>query len=142
MEKRTRHDDEPDDLDDYSPPAAGPGLDLGSPPPVPPRTPEYFVCLRGPCRHYWSVVTMAQEGNPEDTWTHLGIDPPRHSHHICLVVFGMETEYADDNVYECNRWDPAKPADLVRLERRQQRYRKRAAHFNPPRRWWQFWRRK
>jgi hypothetical protein len=90
---------------------------------------------------------MAQEGNPEDTWKHLGIDAPRHHHHICLVNPGLETAFADDNAYECSRWDPMEPTDLVRLERRRQRYHKRVAaeldeHLKPPRRWWQFWRRK
>lgn len=144
MEKRSRRDDEPDD--DYNPPAIPMGPDgpidaLGHPPAVPERIPENFVCLRGPCRHYWTLVTMAQEGNPAETWEHLGIDAPRRHHHLCLVNPGYETAFEDDNAYECSRWDPLEPRELVQLNRRRRRYYERASkdldkHFESPRSWW------
>jgi len=105
---------------------------LGQPAAVPARTPEHFVCLRGPCRHYWHLVTMAQEGNPEETWKHLGIDAPRQHHHTCLVNPGFETSFADDNAFECSRWDPVLEDELVQLRARRENYYKQHPEFAPP----------
>lgn len=132
MEKHSRHDDEAPD--DYAPPAVPIGSDggpvvgygaIGQPAAVPERTPENFICLRGPCRHYWHLVTMAQEGNPADTWEHLGIEAPRQHHHTCLVNPGYETDFGDDNAFECNKWDPTTSGELVQLQRRRDEYQQR-----------------
>lgn len=131
VEKHSKHDDDP--TDDFQPPAmpVAPdgGIDgdlaaamIGQPAAVPNRTPENFVCLRGPCRHYWHLITMAQEGNPEETWEHLGISAPRQHHHTCLVNPGLETDFGDDNAYECNKWDPTTPQELVQLQKRRETY--------------------
>jgi len=95
---------------------------MGQPAPVPSRTPEHFICLRGPCRHYWALVTMAQEGNPEETWAHLGIAAPRQHRHTCLVNPGFETDFGDDNAYECNKWDPMGESELFQLKARRDAY--------------------
>jgi hypothetical protein len=94
---------------------------IGQPAPMPPRTPEHFVCLRGPCRYYWHLVTSAQEGNPGDTWEHLGIPQPRLHHHTCLLG-PEEVDFADDNAYECSRWDPLDPEEQVLVMQRRERY--------------------
>ena len=98
---------------------------VGQPQPVPERTPDYFVCLRGPCRHYWHLETMAQEGNPAGTWEALDIQAPRQHHHTCLVNPGFETSFEDDNVYECSRWDPLTEQELVQIRTRREEYENR-----------------
>jgi len=124
MEKTSKHDEE--DGAGWDPPAAPVALDGGPAPgygsgglsqaSVPSRSPDNFVCMRGPCKHYWNLTTMADEGNPPDTWKHLGIEPPRKHHHICLVNPGFETSFEDDNVFACNKWDPLGLYDLIEIE--------------------------
>ncbi len=99
-----------------------PGYALEQPIPPPAVTPENFVCLRGPCRHYWHMITMAGEGNPEGTWAALGLSKPRQHNHTCLVNPGMETNLNDDCVYECSQWDPYSPAELMTLRSRRKAY--------------------
>jgi hypothetical protein len=41
---------------------------IGQPAPLPPATPENFICLRGPCRHYWEMQTHLHAQNPALTW--------------------------------------------------------------------------
>jgi hypothetical protein len=40
----------------------------GPPAPLPPATTANFICLRGPCRHYWQTTTHIESGNPKATW--------------------------------------------------------------------------
>lgn len=140
MDKDSRHHDEPED--DFTPPPIPAAPDggipasiaagaLGQPTTVPARTPDNFVCLRGPCRHYWHLVTMAQEGNPAETWEHLGIPAPRQHHHTCLVNPGFETGFGDDNAYECNKWDPLDDAELVQIKVRRGAYYQRHPEHRP-----------
>lgn len=101
---------------------------IGQPEPVPPRTPENFICLRGPCRFYWHLTTMAGEGNPAGTFEALGIPRPRQHHHVCLVNPGFETDLTDDNVFDCNRWEPLSHHEVThRLTLRQDYERSVAA---------------
>lgn len=134
MEKTFKNQDEEEES--YNPPAlpVGPdgGIDgelasamIGQPAGVPARTPANFICLRGPCQHYWHLVTMAQEGNPEATWAHLGIEAPRQHHHTCLINPGAETDFGDDNAYECSKWDPVEESELVALQKRRDSYHER-----------------
>jgi hypothetical protein len=83
-----------------------PGAGIGQPAPTPKATADNCVCLRGPCRHYWHLVTTFPSGNPGETWEALEIDEPRQHHHLCLVHEGLETDLTDDCVFECSRWDP------------------------------------
>lgn len=137
MEKESRY---PDESEDFEPPMVPVSLDggpvsgfggLGQPAVVPERHPDNFVCLRGPCRHYWHLTTMAQEGNPQETWDVLGIPAPRKHHHICLVNPGFETSFPDDNAYSCNKWDPILPRELARLDRRRKKYFKKHPNHRP-----------
>lgn len=116
-----------------SPAPIGPGGSLmpdlgavGQPAEVPAFDEEHVVCVRGPCRHYWHLVTTVGEGNPASTWEALGRDPPRQHSHTCLANPGMETEFEDDAVYECNRWDPYTDAELAARDERRQLYQIRS----------------
>jgi hypothetical protein len=101
-------------------PVINPGIGtLGTLEPIPPRHPDHFVCLRGPCRHYWHLVTMAKAGNPQETWEALGLPAPRKHHHVCRID---NTSFEDDNAFECSLWDPMDPDDLVQLRTRRERY--------------------
>jgi hypothetical protein len=49
---------------------------IGQPAPLPPRTAEHFICLRGPCRHFWQLQTHLVSGNPSMTWDpEVGLRP-------------------------------------------------------------------
>ena len=110
--------------------AAGP---IGLPPSVPAATPETFICLRGPCRHYWQIETFMASGNPSETWGEGGlVDPltneplraPRQISRSCLAHPGTETELTDDCVYECNRWDPLTPREVKKRNARRSKFLK------------------
>lgn len=100
---------------------------LGDPEAVPARTPENMVCLRGPCRHYWYMKTMADMANPVKTFEQLGIDVPRQHNHTCLVNPGHETDLGNDNVFECNKWNPLTAPEVAELRLRREQYDNHAA---------------
>jgi len=100
------------------------GYAMDQPVAPPSVTPENFVCVRGPCRHYWHIVTMAGEGNPKSTWAELGLPEPRQHSHTCLANPGMETDLTDDCVYECSKWDPRMPEENALVQIRRDRYYK------------------
>mgnify|MGYP001583113780 CR=1 FL=1 len=95
---------------------------VGPPPPLPAATPDTFLCLRGPCRHHWELVTHLEAGNPALTWDpEIGLkdengqpvaQPKQHSR-TCLVQAGTETDLTEDVVYACSRWDPDVRASLA-----------------------------
>lgn len=98
-----------------------PGV-VGLPDPLPPATPEHWICLRGPCRHYMRMVGVAELGNPEGTFEKDAI--PRQHYHWCLGIPGQYTDMGEDMIFECNRWDPVDedaPEHLAR-ERRRSKY--------------------
>jgi hypothetical protein len=104
---------------------------LGVPPSVPAATPADFVCLRGPCRHYWQLETFMASGNPSDTWGEGGLVDvetgkplriPRQINRSCLAHPGTETELTEDCVYSCNKWDPLTPRELKARGKRQTKY--------------------
>lgn len=106
-----------------------PGFAAVPPPPQAYMTPENFVCLRGPCRYYWHLVTDIDMENPDDTWASL-TDPltgkpltkPRQHTHTCLANPGMETDLTGDSVFECSKWDPFAPTELAQLHARRAAY--------------------
>lgn len=106
---------------------------IGQAPAVPAATPQSFICLRGPCRHYWQLETFMASGNPIDTWGPDGLkDPetgkplriPRQINRSCLAHTGTETELTEDTVYNCNRWDPLSARELRKLDKRRRVYLK------------------
>jgi hypothetical protein len=102
-----------------------PGAGVGMPSSAPPADPEHFVCLRGPCRHYWELVTYMGAGNPEDTWAELGIREPRQINRSCLAHSGTETELTENCVFACNLWDPLSPREARKREKRRERHFRR-----------------
>jgi hypothetical protein len=116
------------------------GAAIGMPPPVPEATPQQFVCLRGPCRHYWELVTDMGSGNPASTWDPINglkdelgqpLQIPRQINRSCLAQLGMETELTDDCVFDCNRWDPLSRSEIRKLERRRRRHFRRFPGHKP-----------
>lgn len=109
-------------------PAIGP---MGAPPPVPPATPDQFVCLRGPCRHYFELQTHLVSGNPAETWGPDGLKDelgkpipiPRQITRACTYQAGVDTQITDDIVYACNRWDPIVPLSRLLTSIRRGVYR-------------------
>ena len=118
------------------PPAMGPNMTpmmgpVGSSPAVPAATPDHFVCLRGPCRHYWQLETFMASGNPAMTWDpEVGLKDedgkpirvPRQINRSCLVHPGTETELTEDSVYSCSRWDPLSPREVRARQKRIDKY--------------------
>lgn len=92
-------------------------------------TPENTICLRGPCRHFWQLVSTAPMGNPKGTFEELGLREPRQYSYACLTHPGTETDLGEDVIYECSRWDPMTNRELVRLRRRRDDYDHRTSTF-------------
>lgn len=108
------------------------GIAPGYAPIEPSAPPVVSECEKGPCRHFWLITAGAGEGNPEDTWVHLGIERPVAHVQTCTAHPGTETELSrDEPIYSCNRWDPIEPIELIKLEKRRQVYRDRAAAEEP-----------
>lgn len=130
---------------ELGPIAMGPNLTpllgpVGSTPPIPDATPELFVCLRGPCRHYWQFSSHIESGNPKETWDpEIGlkdeegnpIKQPRQINRVCLVHPGVETELDDNLVYDCSRWDPLSAREVRRQEKAKAKYYKRHPEHAP-----------
>jgi hypothetical protein len=108
------------------------GFAPGIPPPAPTpeATEDNMICLRGPCRHFHTMVTTAGEGNPEG-WTDnledidgniVSISEPRMHHMLCWVQPGVEIELTGDCVFDCSRWEPLLPRDTKALTYRRNAY--------------------
>ena len=95
---------------------------VGAAVPAPIWNEDNVVCARGPCRHFWHLVTTVGEGNPAETWAELGIAQPRQHSYTCLVNPGMETEFGNDAVFGCNLWDPLTDSELAEREMRRELY--------------------
>jgi len=116
---------------------------VGMPPPVDAATPENFVCLRGPCRHYWQIETYMASGNPKETWdpetglkdlvTGQPLRVPRQISRSCTAQPGTETHLTEDCVYECNRWDPMTARELRVRDKRTKKYLKLHPEHDPGR---------
>lgn len=102
-------------------PAGGPSLGYGLEPAEVAPPMEESICARGPCRHYWRMVSSAPMGNPAGTFEALGLPEPRQHNHVCLAHPGTETDLGDDQVFDCNRWDPIPARALARRARRRRR---------------------
>lgn len=108
-------------FDDFAP-GALPSLDsvpgfVGRPQPPLPATEEHFVCLRGPCEHYWQYETEMDLGNPAGTFGPGGLSDaegnplplPLQINRICLRHPGTHLELTDGTVQGCNQWNPITP---------------------------------
>ena len=102
-------------------PDGGPAI-TPMPPPVDARpfTPVHSPCLRA-CRHYFNARSHFDHGNPAGTFDQ-GKEPTQR-HHLCMRIPGVYLELSGDSpVYECNRWDPENPSELVQLRARRDAY--------------------
>lgn len=111
---------------DGQPKAIGP---VGLPDPLPPATPDNWVCLRGPCRHYMHVVSAGEIGNPAGSFDKDNGGPgeaPRQHYHWCTAITGQYTDMGEDLVFDCNRWDPIDEdaPEILGRERRRSKYLK------------------
>lgn len=73
---------------------------------------------------------MSDAGNPAETFEELGLPEPRQHHHMCLVNPGYETEFTDDNAYDCNKWDPYAAHELADINQRRAAYAARAQEYD------------
>lgn len=104
---------------------------VGPPTPVPAATPRNMICLRGPCRHYWELVTWMGAGNPAGTWEELGVREPRQINRSCIAHPGTETELTEDCAFDCSRWDPLSPREVRKREKRRERHYRRHPDHRP-----------
>jgi hypothetical protein len=98
----------------------------------PEPTEDNYICLRGPCRHFWHLVCSAGEGNPAGTFEALGLPEPREHHLTCTAHPGTETQLSfDELVFECNRWDPITSGEIAMADARRELYQIRRAKEEP-----------
>lgn len=112
---------------------------VGDGPSVPAADPRNFVCLRGPCVHYWERESFFASGNPKETWGDEGltgddgkpIRMPRRLDRTCTAHPGTETELTDELVYGCSRWLPMTPRQVRKRDRLRRRYLKNNPEHDP-----------
>jgi hypothetical protein len=106
---------------DGTPKPAGP---VGNPEPLPDATPDNWICLRGPCRHYMRIVEAGEFGNTAGTFE--ADEQPRQVNHWCDAINGSYTDMGNNIVFECNRWDPLDDdePEVMARERRRSKYLK------------------
>lgn len=100
---------------DFGPLPIGPTGDFRpmgdiTPEPLPPATPDNFVCLRGPCRHYLQITQNFPIGNAAGTLERLPVQVVRS----CMRISGMEVDLTDATIRDCNQWHP-EDESLVQL---------------------------
>ncbi len=106
---------------------------------VPAADPRNFICVRGPCVHYWQRETFYASGNPAETWgegglvdgDHKPIRMPRQIDRTCLAHPGTETELTDELVYDCGRWLPMTPRQVRKRDKLRRAYYKKNPDHDP-----------
>jgi hypothetical protein len=80
------------------------------------------ICEKGPCRHWWHLVTyLPTAGSPED-YADLGHEMPRQ-HLFSCQAGTRETELSRDvPVLECTRWSPLSTFEKKEIERIRKAY--------------------
>lgn len=84
-----------DDVLDTPPGAARAQVQPPDPIPVNKAT---MTCLRGPCAHYWTMVTPSHVLNKK-------VQPMVTR--VCVFYKGEETSLAEQNIFDCGAWWPA-----------------------------------
>lgn len=80
--------------------------------------PRHVPCLRS-CRHYMEAVSHMDHGNAPGS---LEVEPLMR-HVYCSALPGVFLELsADSPVYECSRWDPENPSEVLEREERRRLY--------------------
>lgn len=130
LERRALTDYSDVDLGGVSMGAGGMIGGVGMASSVPAATPENFICLRGPCRHYWQTESYLDSGNPDGTFDGPNglkdadgnpIRKPRQIGRACTVAV-PETELTEGLIYDCNRWDPLLPSDTKDRAKRVEKF--------------------
>lgn len=81
------------------------------PEPIPEATLENFICLRGPCRHYFEARNPFPAGNAAGTFA----APPTQTTRYCKAMT-PPLDLTDEVMYECNTWHPLRSAEKFALE--------------------------
>lgn len=115
-------DEEPGPLPPMAPDGGIMPMPLDLPPPLPKAVPEEFVCLRGPCRHYVELTSLAEVEVKVEGWQ------PVQKNRYCRVLQGAYLDLTEDSVFECNRWDPPRTRDPYEEDREQRQKEYLAAH--------------
>jgi hypothetical protein len=90
---------------------------VGDVDPIPAATPENFICLAGPCKHYMEVHSLADV----ETRGHNG--PPKYINRLCRALPGVEIDLTEDCVFSCSEWAPLLPEERLDIEERRQAFR-------------------
>lgn len=85
-----------EDVLDAPPEPPRPGVTVDPPAPQPCNQ-ATMACLRGPCIHLWQLVSRYPEPGDE-----LRVKRLR----VCTASGLQETELAEQNIYDCDRWWP------------------------------------
>lgn len=89
-----------------------------SPNPAPPFDEEHAMCLKGPCRHFWRIVTHLDTMNAGT----LEKQPIKISM-SCLRQPGMEMDLSgDEPILQCNQWEPMQVFEIAERERLRDNY--------------------
>jgi hypothetical protein len=88
--------------------------------PLPPATPENFLCLLGPCKHYVEIHSWADVEA-------RGIQRPKQINRICRVIPGVDLDLTEDCVFACNEWAPILPDEIAEREHRRNVFRRALA---------------
>lgn len=90
-------------------------------PDLPPLNEDTFVCLRGPCRFYWEVVSDANLGNVEGSLPD-GFKG-QFVNRFCTRLSGdADPSLFEQRIYECSEWDPQDGNEARRREKRREKY--------------------
>lgn len=138
LERRALADYTDVDLGGVSMSPNGALVGIGQPSAAPAATPATFICLRGPCRHYWELESFIETGNPKGTFGPNGlkdaegraIREPRQISRSCTNAV-PETELTEGTIFDCNRWDPLLPDDTKARSKRIEKFYKINPHHRP-----------
>jgi hypothetical protein len=79
-------------------------------------SPKNFICLRGPCRHYFEAR------GPFPTGT-KGFEAPTVINRVCMRLPGTFLDLFDEVVEACNCWDPRDVSSEADINARRDAYR-------------------
>lgn len=111
--------------DDFSPPPMDPTNPVGfmpggyaEPYAQPAATEENFICLRGPCVHYWEQKMFLNVGNTQDVLDHAPILVSRG----CMRQAGYYYDLTDETIGDCNQWEPRDPEEIALQNQRREKF--------------------
>lgn len=84
----------------------------------PAATPENFICLRGPCVHYWEQKMHLNVGNTRDVLDHAPMLVSRG----CMKQPGYYYDLTDETIADCNQWMPQDPDQQKKVVDRREKF--------------------